>query len=82
MTEAQKAHAQGIADDMWKRILIKYEAGQKEHGGNLWDNHPLDIADMAIDEVVDQAVYILTLKTQLAEALMLIEDLQAQLDRK
>jgi len=42
---------------------VKYVTGQKEHGGNLWEKEGL--LDMAIDEAIDQVIYLLTLKKQL-----------------
>ena len=41
----------------------KYVKGQNEHGGELWSKTGL--IDMAIDEAIDQVVYLLTLKQQL-----------------
>ena len=40
----------------------KYRKGQAEHGGQLWLNPSL--LDNAIDEAIDQVVYLLTLKEQ------------------
>jgi hypothetical protein len=58
-----RQHANEIAKDAAKRILIKYNAGQKEHGGMLWTKPR--IIDMAIEEAIDQVIYLLTLKSQL-----------------
>ncbi len=56
-------HSKQIAKDAAKRILIKYRAGQVEHGGKLWTKP--GIIDMAIEEAIDQVIYLLTLKQQL-----------------
>lgn len=56
-------HANKIAKDAAKRILVKYHAGQLEHGGKLWTKP--GIIDMAIEEAIDQVIYLLTLKEQL-----------------
>jgi hypothetical protein len=58
-----REHAHDIAKDAAKRILIKYHAGQKEHGGMLWTKP--GIIDMAIEEAIDQVIYLLTLKHQI-----------------
>jgi hypothetical protein len=41
----------------------KYEKGQREHGGNLWQKDGL--LDEAINEAIDQVVCLITLKQQL-----------------
>ena len=56
-------HANELAKDAAKRILMKYRAGQLEHGGQLWTKP--GIIDMAIEEAIDQVIYLLTLKQQL-----------------
>ncbi len=43
----------------------KYEIGQKEHGGNLWEKDTLFLVDQAIDEAIDQVVYLTTLRDKL-----------------
>ena len=73
MTEAQEAHALSIGDRIHAKIIKKYALGAKEHGGNLWENHPLDMIDFAIDEVTDLGVYLLTLRDQLVESVELTE---------
>lgn len=58
-----REHANQVAKEAARLILVKYKAGQKEHGGMLWTKP--GIIDMAIDEAVDQVIYLLTLKHQL-----------------
>jgi hypothetical protein len=65
MTEDQEVHLQKIKSWFVNNVDKKYRAGQKEHGGNLWLK--ADIIDMALDEVLDIAVYLVTLKAQLAK---------------
>lgn len=43
--------------------MQKYLRGQAEHGGQLWQKSGL--LDMAIDEAIDQVIYLLTLREQL-----------------
>jgi hypothetical protein len=66
MTNAQDAHLSGLVTDFTQLVTKKYTAGQKEHGGNLWDKKGL--IDMAIDEAIDQVVYLLTLKKQIEDS--------------
>lgn len=47
------------------RIDRKYRAGQREHGGELWKKSPLALIEDALDEVIDLAVYLETLRERL-----------------
>jgi hypothetical protein len=40
----------------------KYRRGAASHGGDLLHLKPVAVLDMAIDEAVDQVVYLLTLR--------------------
>jgi hypothetical protein len=62
MTEEQEEHLESIIDDFADIVDPKYRAGQKEHGGNLFDMSEKDLLDAALDEAVDQVVYLLTLR--------------------
>jgi hypothetical protein len=55
-------HANSIAEEFTKLMLAKYEKGTIEHGGNLWEKE--NLLDEAINEAIDQVVYLLTLKQQ------------------
>lgn len=57
-------HAIAVAQEAAALILHKYKRGQREHGGELWRKKGL--LNMAIDEAVDQVIYLLTLRDQLA----------------
>ena len=61
----QEQHLQRIKDEFTSLVDAKYRAGQKEHGGTLLEKEGL--LDMGIEEVLDLAVYLLTLKEQLNE---------------
>ena len=52
-----------IIEQTIDRIDKKYRKGNKEHGGKLQEKK--DIIEMAIDEAIDQVVYLLTLKQQI-----------------
>jgi len=65
MTDDQKAHAAQLGDEAERRLLLKYAKGAAEHGGNIWELSPAVLLDEAINEAIDQVVYLLTLKEQL-----------------
>jgi hypothetical protein len=67
MSEDHEDHLNRIKTQVINLIDTKYRAGQKEHGGNLWLKTGL--LDEAINEVIDLAVYLLTMKEQIAETL-------------
>jgi hypothetical protein len=67
MTPAQGAHASRIAQGLSATLLAKYERGVVEHGGNLWERTPLELVDEALAEVLDQFVYLTTLREKLCQ---------------
>lgn len=62
MTPEQKIHMAFIAGEAYARITDKYEKGQAEHGGNLWDQSSDQLLENAIMEAVDQVIYLLTIR--------------------
>lgn len=74
MTKDQEEHLSRVQNEFLVRCKKKYEVGAKEHGGNLWEKGPLWILDQAIDEAIDQFVYLHTLKEQLAARGEALED--------
>ena len=62
MTPAQQLHLEKILDYLTLRTAAKYEAGAKEHGGTLTDMSESDLLDNAIEEAIDQCVYLITLR--------------------
>lgn len=66
MTEDQEAHLAQIINKFIRRVIAKYSAGQKEHGGNLFDKPNLP---MLLEEVLDQVVYGFTLEEQIKKAM-------------
>lgn len=66
MEKAHKRHLELLVAETGMLIRDKYEKGVEEHGGKLWEKR--DLIDMAIDEAVDQVVYLLTLKQQISDA--------------
>ncbi len=65
MTDEQEIHLARIKHEAGVLISDKYRKGQNEHGGNLWDKEVYELLDNAIDEAVDQVVYLLTLRSKL-----------------
>lgn len=68
MTEDQQNHIDSIVEDFAIKATAKYEAGAKEHGpGAIWDLSSLKLIDSALEEAIDQYVYLYTLKEKLLE---------------
>ena len=62
MTPDQESHLASIIKRFAEACDKKYRAGQAEHGGDLWELSAEALVDNAIDEAIDQVVYLLTLK--------------------
>jgi hypothetical protein len=62
VTHDHEAHLKRILDAVTHDIDAKYRKGQIEHGGNLWLKPGM--LDNAIEEVLDLAVYLYTLREQ------------------
>lgn len=67
LTEAQKNHIRHLRAEFGVHLTRKYKAGAEEHKGDLRDLTGVQLLDAALDEVVDQWVYIKTLRDRLAE---------------
>ena len=59
-------HIDSITASFKELATDKYFKGAKEHGGNLWDKQGL--IDMAIEEAIDQVIYLMTLKQQIDDS--------------
>jgi len=66
MTTEQEAHLYRIKTEFNKQCDAKYRKGQAEHGGDLFRKSLIGLLDSAIDEAIDQVVYLLTLKEKMA----------------
>jgi hypothetical protein len=66
MTEAQEAHLKGIKYHFEMLVDEKYRKGQREHGGDLFQQPVTALINMALDEAVDQVVYLLTLRDRVS----------------
>jgi len=60
MDKQQEEHLQHIKNEFHELCDIKYRKGVKEHGGKLEDYTVIELLDMAIDEAIDQVVYLVT----------------------
>ena len=69
MTHAQESHLARVKAEFVSLVDAKYRAGAAEHGGELLALPDLSILDFAIDEAVDQVVYLLSLKEKLTRRL-------------
>lgn len=67
MTPDQELHLKSILHTFAIQADAKYRAGQVEHGGNLWDLPVMQLIDNAIDEAVDQFVYLVTIRNKVAK---------------
>lgn len=53
-------HAEHLAKKFESLVVAKYLAGQKEHGGHLWDVDLIPLLYEARSEAIDQFVYLQT----------------------
>lgn len=67
LSKKQTDHMSSIAYEFSVLMANKYKQGVEEHGGNLWDLSEDDLLDNAIDEAIDQVVYLLTIKQKRGE---------------
>lgn len=66
MSPNQEENLQFIMTNFELLVDSKYRAGDKEHGGgDLLSLNVLDLLDNAIEEAIDQIVFLLTLKRKI-----------------
>jgi len=65
MTYEQEKHLLSIKQTLDILVDGKYRQGQQEHGGNLFEMNIEKLLDNAINEAIDQVVYLLTIRQQL-----------------
>lgn len=58
----QEAHLTRVKNLFTSLVDSKYRKGAEEHGGKLEEHSQLDLVNMALDEAVDQVVYLITLR--------------------
>ena len=66
MTRSQESHLARVKGEFVALVDAKYRAGAAEHGGELLALPDLTVLDLAIEEAVDQVVYLLSLREKLA----------------
>lgn len=62
MNDEQEIHLSQIREEIINRVSEKYRKGAEEHQGDLLSMEPLRLVEEAIDECVDNLVYLLTLR--------------------
>jgi hypothetical protein len=60
---ANEQHLARILAEFSLDLDAKYRAGQEEHGGNMWEKKGM--LTHAIQEAIDQVVYLYTLREQM-----------------
>lgn len=55
-------HIAELGKEFCLAMADKYTKGVREHGGHLWDVSEEQLLEMAIEEAIDQVVYLLTLR--------------------
>ena len=69
MTDAQEKHLARVKDSFCALVDAKYRRGAEEHsqeyGGELLSMPSLRILDHAIEEAIDQVVYLLSLREKM-----------------
>ena len=65
LTKEQLSHLTGIKEDFCSAVDLKYRAGAAEHGGDLLGKSPEELVEMALEEVLDLVVYVLTLRDRM-----------------
>lgn len=67
MTNDQKEHRAKIAQEVSVWLHRKYQIGAEEHNGLITDLSTDKLLEEAINEAIDQCVYLFTLKEKLSE---------------
>lgn len=67
MTDERETHLDEIKTEFLHLVDEKYRIGQKNHGGNLFEQTSNKLLNNAIEEAIDMVVYLLTLKNKLNE---------------
>mgnify|MGYP003403735149 CR=1 FL=1 len=65
MSEGQEAHLQSIKQTFNDLVEPKFRKGAEEHATILHEQPASLLLDFAIEEAIDQVVYLLTLKQRL-----------------
>jgi hypothetical protein len=71
MYASEIEHRDALAREFDEGFKAKYDKGQKEHGGKLWEK---DCSTFLIEEVFDFWAYARTIETQRREAVALLNE--------
>jgi uncharacterized coiled-coil protein SlyX len=75
MTPAQKDHMNTLVEKFREMHTKKYEAGQEEHGGNLWQKDLMWVIQAAKEEVIDQWAYLDVIERQVGRLYEVVDKL-------
>lgn len=67
LTEKQLEHIEEILGWFNSTMPPKYTKGATEHGGDIRDLTPIVLVENALEEALDNIVYLLTLREKLRE---------------
>ena len=62
MTDEQQEHLDRILAAFHADASAKYDDGQREHGGNLWEKPGM--LEHALEEAIDLVIYLYTMREQ------------------
>lgn len=65
LDKSQQDHISFLERRAMRLVRTKYTKGATEHSGHIWDLSEMQLIDNAIEEAVDQLVYLLTLKDKI-----------------
>lgn len=68
VTERQEAHKKSLADEAFGLVRDKYEKGAREHSTtDLSSDYTVpELVEMALEEAVDQLIYLMELRRRLS----------------
>jgi hypothetical protein len=65
MTQEHEQHIKWISEQFNIIMSNKYKRGAEEHGGHLKDYTEKELIGFALDEAIDQVVYLITLRDKI-----------------
>lgn len=69
MEDHKEKHLGDLREEISKRVNLKYRKGNAEHGGDIHDFTEYQLLENAIDEAIDQLIYLLTLRNKMVKRL-------------
>ena len=71
----QEQHIKEIISTFSGKMVMKYRKGAQEHGGELLDKDLVWLLDNALDEAIDQVVYLITARTKAIKLMAYLQSL-------